>query len=82
MVDRSQRYRARQKNISTMKLAEHAVYKGEEFITLGTAKECASFMGWSVPKQTQYFASPTYRKRCKGTENTLVVIKIEEDEDE
>ena len=65
-----------------MKAKEYAVYKGEEFITLGTAKECALFMGWSVPKQTQYFASPTYRKRVKDDRNSLVVIKIEEEEDE
>lgn len=63
-------------------IREYAVYKGDEFVTLGTAKHCAEFMGWSVPKQTQYFASPTYRKRVKGDGNGLVVIKIEDEEEE
>lgn len=63
------------------KLADYAVYRGEEFITLGTAKECAEFMGWSKPKNTQFFASPTYQKRVKADGNGLVVIKLEEDEE-
>ncbi|HLG26726.1 MAG TPA: hypothetical protein VI423_02980 [Paenisporosarcina sp.] len=64
------------------KVCEYAVYKGDEFITLGTAIECAAFMGWKKAKHTQFFASPTYQKRVKEDGNGLVVIKLEDDEDE
>lgn len=64
------------------KQCEYAVYRGDAFLTLGTAIECAAFMGWKKPKHTQFFASPTYRKRVKEDGNGLVVIKLEDDEDE
>jgi len=64
------------------KQCEYAVYRGEEFITLGTAIECAAFMGWKKAKNTQFFASPTYRNRIKDDGNGLVVIKLEDDDEE
>lgn len=64
------------------KIIEYAVYRGDEFITLGTAIECAEYMGWNKPKYTQFFASPTYKERVKPDGNGLVVIKLEEDEED
>lgn len=79
VVDCASVNRASQRGVSalTKLLAHYAIYRGEEFITLGTAKECAEFMGWSAPKATQYYASPAYRKKVKPNGNGLVVIKLD-----
>jgi hypothetical protein len=59
----------------------YCVYQGETFITEGTAIECAAFMGWTSPKQTQFYASPSYMKRSKS-EDRVMVFKIEEDDED
>jgi hypothetical protein len=64
------------------KAFEYAVYRGDTFITLGTAIECAAFMGWKKAKHTQFFASPTYRNRVKDDGNGLYVFKLEDDDEE
>lgn len=65
-----------------IKQAIYAVYKGESLLTEGTAAECADFMGWRDKKQTYYFAAPSYLKRAGKCGNSLVVVRIEEDEEE
>lgn len=56
--------------------AEYALYKGEEFIDLGTKKYLATILG--VKEQTiSFYLSPTYRKRTTE-KNGYRVIKIEE----
>ena len=55
-------------------MREYAVYKGEEFITIGTADECAKELG--VKSETiRWLSTPTAQKR-QG-ENSLVVVKME-----
>ena len=55
---------------------EYALYKGDEFITLGTIKEIAKFLGVSE-RTVHFYSTPTYRKRNqKG--NAYIVIRIEE----
>lgn len=43
----------------------YAIYKGDEFITLGTAYQCAEYLGITV-KHVQWMTSPTCKKRNKG----------------
>lgn len=56
----------------------YGVYKGDEFITVGTGKECAEALGVSE-RSLKFYASPTYKKRTTG--NALVVIRLEEVEE-
>ena len=58
---------------------EYALYKGDQFIDLGTRKYLAELLG--VTEQTIYFYStPTYKKRGGENNNRYVVIEIEDDE--
>lgn len=44
-------------------MAEYALYKGDELLGIGTAKELAKMHG--VKEKTIYFyTSPVYKKRC------------------
>lgn len=52
----------------------YAVYKGDEFLDLGTAKELSK--KFNVKEKTiHYWSTPTNRKRNK---NGMIVIKVEE----
>lgn len=54
-------------------MTEYALYKGDEFIMIGTLKELSEYL--RVKKDTVYFYSmPAYQKRSKG--NAIVVIKL------
>ena len=61
---------------------EYALYKGDEFIDLGTKEYLAKILKVE-PKTIIYLTSPTYRKRIekskKGISNSHIVIKIEPD---
>jgi hypothetical protein len=64
-------------------LKEYAVYKGDEFICVGTVKECAERLGIK-PDTVYYYTSPKYKKimeKGKNPQNYIIVIKLEEDED-
>ena len=55
-------------------MREYAVYKGEEFVTIGTAEECAKELG--IKSETiRWLSTPTAKKR-QG-KNSLVVVKME-----
>ncbi|TYS68674.1 hypothetical protein FZC76_06930 [Sutcliffiella horikoshii] len=59
----------------------YAVYKGDEFICVGTAKECADYMGVSE-KSVRFLSSPTHKKRMEASNGTDYKIAIAlEDED-
>lgn len=59
---------------------DYAVYKGDELVIIGTAKECAEYMG--VKENTiRVYASPRRRERAIKTGGTYA-IKLEDDEDE
>ena len=51
----------------------YALYHGDEFLTLGTKKELAEYLGVKV-RTISFYATPTYQKRnnYKG----YIVIKI------
>jgi hypothetical protein len=62
---------------------EYAVYKGEEILVIGTAKECAEKL--QVKIQTiRFYASPVHLKRVeksKDPEERMIAVKID-DKDE
>ena len=56
-------------------MKEYAVYKGEEILAFGTAKEIAKQL--NVKERTVYFWSiPSHRKRSK--KNAKFAIRLEE----
>lgn len=56
----------------------YAVYKGDEFLVVGTVEECAEYMN-CTPQTIKWLASPSNIKKDKG--NRLIAFKVE-DEDE
>ena len=58
------------------KKQEYALYKGDEFIDLGTIEELAERMG-VTPNTIKYYQTPIYKKRGKDDSNSKVLIKIE-----
>lgn len=60
---------------------DYAVYKGDEFICLGKASECAKFLG--IARNSIFFlSSPAYKKRIEKrsySKNPLIVIRLEEE---
>ncbi|MES1038976.1 hypothetical protein [Peribacillus simplex] len=60
---------------------EYVVYKGEEFICTGTAKECSEKMGITIPS-FRSLKSPSYKKRfAKKREPRALVVYVIDDED-
>jgi len=54
----------------------YALYRGDEFIDLGTADELAKKRG--VSKNTiQFLASPIYKKRHNNSDKVIFAYKIE-----
>lgn len=60
------------------KKQEYALYKGDEFIDLGTIEELAERMG-VAPKTIRHYQTPAYKKKGKDDFNRKVLIKIERD---
>ena len=60
-----------------MKKPIYALYKGDEFIDLGTKQYLANLLKVK-PETINFYMSPTYRKRNKKG-NNYIVIRIEED---
>lgn len=64
---------------------EYAVYKGENLVCIGTAKECAAEMG-VLPETIKFYTTPTYQKRLARRKRAskagyLTVTKLEDDEE-
>lgn len=57
---------------------EYAVYKGDKFLTIGTAEELSKELG--VKQETiRFYATPSYHKRVaisKNPSNRVIVIKL------
>jgi hypothetical protein len=63
----------------------YAVYKGDEFLDLGTAEELAERMGIK-PFTIRFMTYPSYQKQIEKRKQSyrkghMIVIKIEEDLD-
>ena len=58
---------------------EYAVYKGDEFVVLGTAEFCAKYLGVQA-NSVKFYATPTNWSRCasvkKDGSDRLVAIKL------
>lgn len=58
------------------KVQEYAVYKGDNLVAMGTAKECAEHLG-VTPKYIQWLSTPSGKRRMesrkKPYKNTSVV---------
>lgn len=60
---------------------EYIVYKGDDFVCIGTAEEVAEHMGWLV-KTVHWYTMPTYKRRIakrKNARNYITVEKLEDD---
>ncbi len=58
------------------RLQEYAVYKGDIFICIGTAKECAEYM--DIKEESfRFYLSPTYQLRKRpGSKNRIIVDRL------
>jgi hypothetical protein len=57
---------------------EYAVYQGEELLVIGTAKECAAYLGIK-PESVKWMTTPSAQKRIaqrKRPDKARTVIKI------
>ena len=54
-----------------------AVYKGDEFIDLGTKTELAKKLDLK-PDTIDFYATSIYKKRIKDKPDAMIVIRIEE----
>jgi hypothetical protein len=58
-------------------IKDFSIYRGDEFLFVGTALECADYLGVKV--ETIYFMStPTYRKRRGGSERALMTYQLDD----
>lgn len=55
---------------------EYAIYKGDEFIAIGTIKELAEKTGYAE-STLRFCTRPSSMKRSKG--NRLIVFKVEDE---
>ncbi len=59
----------------------YAIYKGGEFIFMGTKKECAEHLGVK-PRTIYFYTTREYQNRAKKEDhNRTIVIKVEDIED-
>lgn len=59
----------------------YALYKGDEFVDMGTRKYLANKLNSRV-EFISYLASPTYKKRrAKENSKSMIVIKVDEIDD-
>lgn len=58
-------------------MKEYAVYKGEEILKIGTAKELAAFLNIKVDS-IYFYNNKAYKKRLENrkTKSALVVVDI------
>jgi len=53
-----------------------ALYRGDQFIDLGTKQYLANLLGVTI-KTITFYSSPTYRKRTN--DKGWIIIKVEDD---
>lgn len=56
---------------------EVAVYKGDTFLTLGTVKECADYLGMKE-ETLKFYLTHTYRKRLEKRKNLKTQLLLSE----
>ncbi len=55
---------------------EYALYKGDDFIALGTMQEIANKLGVKLAT-LQYYRTPTFQKRTINAKKPLVFVPID-----
>ncbi|MED3623244.1 hypothetical protein P4482_09190 [Neobacillus thermocopriae] len=63
-------------------MKEYAIYRGDEFKYIGTAEECAEFLGCKV-ETFKFYLTPTYQRRVekrKRPKNYIVVVRLDDEE--
>lgn len=62
---------------------EYALYKGDNFLDIGTIKELSKRYDISV-KTLRWYSTPCYKNKIKNKKNikSYVVVRIEDEEDE
>lgn len=63
--------------------AVYAVYKGDNLLVVGKARECAEYMGWPT-KTVYWYATSTYRRKVaarKNPKNYITVERLDDDDD-
>ena len=62
---------------------EYALYKGDNFLDIGTIKELSKRYDISV-KTLRWYSTPCYKNKIKNKKNikSYVVVRIEDKEDE
>ena len=60
------------------KRQEYALYRGDEFIDVGTIQEIAQRQN-VTPQTIHYYKSPAYKRKFKDDKNRKVLVKIERD---
>lgn len=59
------------------KKLEYALYKGDEFIDIGTLEELAKKLNVST-KTIRYYKTPAYKRKGKEDANRKVLIRIDD----
>lgn len=58
------------------KIIQYAIYKGDDFLFMGTKKECAEY--FNVKENTiLHWATPTYLKHLKDNNNMMIAIRVD-----
>lgn len=62
---------------------EYALYKGDNFLDIGTIKDLSKRYNISV-KTLRWYSTPCYKNKIKNKKNikSYVVVRIEDEEDE
>ena len=56
----------------------YGLYKGDQFLTSGTKYQLANYLKVKL-RTIEFYLTPTYKKRCKGSNKRLNVIYLGDD---
>ena len=62
-------------------MKEYAVYKGDEFLAIGTAEELAEKLNVR-PQTIRFWGTPSYQKKGTGERGRKIAIPLEDDGDD
>lgn len=62
--------------VSAVSEKQYALYRGDEFLTIGTQKEIAEELGVKE-SSVRFYGSPSYRKRTD--DRGLILIELEDE---
>jgi len=62
----------------TRQKAQYALYFGDDFICMGTVRECAEFTGMKERTISYYATKTGYARSLKAdTKNSVFIVKVE-----